>query len=224
MTRPGRWSRAQVIEAVIAALEEGADGAVPMLAVADTLRRKDGRALDDGAARQSLSRPDAAGLPSLPISSRRIAIMPAQRRHRRCGDGGTGGTEGGSGAGRGNQYESHDAKRISPWPKALAGLRRCAHAPWAMTRIASRDGDHVWLCGVKMPHDHGAGRPFRRRCRAACPHRRASWAASAQAISASIFRPRDERWRGAPSLEIPRPCRRPGARPKAASSFIATSP
>ena len=46
--------------------------------------------------------------------------------------------------------------------------------PWAMTRTASAEGDHVWLCGVKIAARSRADRPFRCRCRTACPDRRHS--------------------------------------------------
>ena len=56
----------KVTEDVVRALEAGADGALPMLAASDTLRRQDsGWALDFGPARQSLSCPDAARFSSI---------------------------------------------------------------------------------------------------------------------------------------------------------------
>ena len=62
-------------------------------------------------------------------------------------------------------------------------------------------GDHVWLCGVKVPHDHGLeGHSDADAGLHALTD--AILGASAKAISASIFRPRDERWRGAPSWKF----------------------
>ena len=61
------------------------------------------------------------------------------------------------------------------------------------------EGDHVWLCGVKIPHSRRAFGPFRCRCRHACADRCALWRYWPWAISASISRPSDPQWKGAAS-------------------------
>ena len=65
----------QIIDGVIAALRNGADAAVPLLPVADTLRRRRQRQMGHRSARRPASRADAAG-----ISLRQNSQGPSRAR------------------------------------------------------------------------------------------------------------------------------------------------
>ncbi len=69
---------AKVIGAVVKALEAGADGALPMVAAADTLRRRDADGRWSLVSRENLIAPRRRKASSMPRSSRRIAPMPAK--------------------------------------------------------------------------------------------------------------------------------------------------
>ena len=144
-----------VIEAVIAALEAGADGAVPMLAVADTLRRKDGEGLDHRPARQIFIAPRPRKAFALPISWRRIASMPAHDVTDDVAIAALAGLTVEAVPGEETNMKVTTEKDFALAEQLAMARGDDASPPWAMTRIASRDGDHVWLCGVKVPHDHG---------------------------------------------------------------------
>ncbi len=107
--RRGRLVSHAVIERVIAALQAGAGGAVPMLAVADTLRRKDGKNWVT-VPREGLMRAQT------PQGFRFADILKAHRDHASADAtddvaiAGSGGACGGGRAGRGNQSESDHGK------------------------------------------------------------------------------------------------------------------
>ena len=145
--------------------------------------------LDLGAAGKSLPRPDAAGLclcqdpdgAPRPCGRRRRPTMWPWREL----------------AGLKVEMVEGEEKNIKVTRKedfalaeSLLAFGRCAHAPPAMTCTNSRDGDHIWLCGLKI-----AAQPWRWKAiptpMSACtPSPTRCWAASAKAISASISRPR----------------------------------
>ena len=189
-----------VIDGVIAALEAGADAAVPLLPVADTLRK-----LDDGkwitVPREGLLRAQT------PQGFRFAAILKAHRDHAK--------------------HDVTDDMALAE----LAGLKIVAvagdetnvkvtnaedfavaedllSARLGETRTGSgydvhrfAPGDHVMLCGIKIPHDHALE---------GHSDADAGLHALTDAILGAIgegdigqhFPPTDERWRGAPSWKF----------------------
>ena len=186
-----------VIANVIAALEAGAAGAVPMLAVADTLRRKDG----DGWT--TLPRDDLFRAQT-PQGFRFADILGAHRAHsaRDVTDDVEIATLAGikveAVAGEETNLKVTTEKDFTLAEKILGG-----DTVTAMGFDAHRfsPGDHVWLCGVKIPHSQGL-----------LGHSDAD--AGLHALTDAIlgcigagdigqhFPPSDERWRGAPSWKF----------------------
>ncbi len=190
----------KVIDGVIAALEAGADAAVPLLPVADTLRK-----LENG---RWITVPRAGLLRAqTPQGFRFAPILKAHRDHA-----------------------AHDVTDDMAMAE-LAGLKIAAvageetnmkvtnaedfavaegllSARLGETRTGSgydvhrfAPGDHVWLCGVKVPHDHALE---------GHSDADAGLHALTDAILGAIgegdigqhFPPTDERWRGAPSWKF----------------------
>lgn len=197
-----------VIERTIAALEAGAAGAVPMLAVADTLRRK------DGAAWVTVPR-DGLQRAQTPQGFRFADILKAHRDHAHADA--TDDVAIAELAGLAVDAvlgEESNLKVTTEKDFALAerllGFSdgRSAGAALHETRSAMgydahrfTEGDHVWLCGVQVPHDHGL-----------LGHSDAD--AGLHALTDAVlgcisagdigqhFPPTDERWRGAPSWKF----------------------
>jgi 2-C-methyl-D-erythritol 4-phosphate cytidylyltransferase/2-C-methyl-D-erythritol 2,4-cyclodiphosphate synthase len=182
---------------VVAALEKGAQGAVPMLALADTLRRKDGEAWIL-LARDNLYRAQT------PQGFRFADILAAHRRH--AADEATDDAEIAGLAGMTVEAvagEESNLKITTEKDFALAENLLGGDSVTAMGYDAHRfgEGDHVWLCGVKVPHDHGL-----------IGHSDAD--AGLHALTDAVlgcigagdigqhFPPSDERWRGAPSSQF----------------------
>ncbi|HXL71698.1 MAG TPA: bifunctional 2-C-methyl-D-erythritol 4-phosphate cytidylyltransferase/2-C-methyl-D-erythritol 2,4-cyclodiphosphate synthase [Rhizomicrobium sp.] len=185
------------IEAVIGALEKGADGAVPMVAVADTLRRKEGNAWVT-VPREGLERAQT------PQGFRFAAILKAHRNHA-----GAEATDDAAIAGLAGlaveavKGEETNLKVTTEKDFALAERLLGGETRSAMGYDAHRftAGDHVWLCGVKVPHDHGLE---------GHSDADAGLHALTDAVLGTIgagdigqhFPPTDERWRGAPSWKF----------------------
>jgi 2-C-methyl-D-erythritol 4-phosphate cytidylyltransferase/2-C-methyl-D-erythritol 2,4-cyclodiphosphate synthase len=185
------------IEAVIGALEKGADGAVPMLPVADTLRRKEGNVWVT-VPRDGLERAQT------PQGFRFTAILKAHRDHAK-----TDATDDVAIAGLAGLAveavtgEETNLKVTTEKDFALAERLLGGETRSAMGYDAHRfmEGDHVWLCGVKVPHDHGLE---------GHSDADAGLHALTDAILGAIaagdigqhFPPTDERWRGAPSWKF----------------------
>lgn len=197
-----------VIERTIAALEAGAAGAVPMLAVADTLRRK------DGAAWVTVPR-DGLQRAQTPQGFRFADILKAHRDHAHADA--TDDVAIAELAGLAVDAvlgEESNLKVTTEKDFALAERLldfsdgRSAGAALHETRSAMgydahrfTEGDHVWLCGVQVPHDHGL-----------LGHSDAD--AGLHALTDAVlgcisagdigqhFPPTDERWRGAPSWKF----------------------
>ena len=143
----------RVVDAVIAALESGADGAVPLLAVADTLKRN-----DDGkwttVPREGLHRAQT------PQGFRFAKILRAHR-HYAAQDvtddmalAELAGLHIAAVAG-----EDGNMKVTTPEDFALAEAHLRARLGESRTGMGYDvhrfvPGDHVWLCGIKVPHDH----------------------------------------------------------------------
>jgi len=190
----------RVVDAVIAALESGADGAVPLLAVADTLKRN-----DDGkwttVPREGLHRAQT------PQGFRFAKILRAHR-HYAAQDvtddmalAELAGLHIAAVAG-----EDGNMKVTTPEDFALAEAHLRARLGESRTGMGYDvhrfvPGDHVWLCGIKVPHDHALE---------GHSDADAGLHALTDAILGAIgegdigqhFSPTDERWRGAPSWKF----------------------
>ena len=188
---------AQVIENVLAALKAGAEGAVPMQPLADTLRRKDGESWTT-IARDNLYRAQT------PQGFRFADILAAHRAH--AAQDATDDVEIASLAGIKVEAVAGDESNLKVTTEKdfiLAEKLLSGDSVTAMGYDAHRfgDGDHVWLCGVKVPHDHGL-----------IGHSDAD--AGLHALTDAIlgcigagdigqhFPPSDAQWRGAPSWKF----------------------
>jgi 2-C-methyl-D-erythritol 4-phosphate cytidylyltransferase / 2-C-methyl-D-erythritol 2,4-cyclodiphosphate synthase len=186
-----------VIGNVVTALEAGAAGAVPMLALADTLRRKEGDVWLT-IPRDNLYRAQT------PQGFRFADILAA---HREFADRDvTDDVEIAALAGikvEAVAGEETNLKITTEKDFALAENFLGSECVTAMGYDAHRfgEGDHVWLCGVKVPHDHGL---------IGHSDADAGLHALTDAILGTIgagdigqhFPPSDERWRGAPSWKF----------------------
>ena len=187
----------QVIENVLAALKAGAEGAVPMQPLADTLRRKDGESWTT-IARDNLYRAQT------PQGFRFADILAAHRAH--AAQDATDDVEIAALAGIKVEAVAGDESNLKVTTEkdfALAEKLLAGDSVTAMGYDAHRfgDGDHVWLCGVKVPHDHGL-----------IGHSDAD--AGLHALTDAIlgcigagdigqhFSPSDAQWRGAPSWKF----------------------
>ncbi len=187
----------RVIANVVRALEAGASGAVPMLAVADTLRRQDG----DGwttLPRDNLYRAQT------PQGFRFADILAAHRAHAARDV--TDDVEIAALAGIKVEAVAGDETNLKVTTEkdfTLAEILLGGNTVTAMGFDAHRfsPGDHVWLCGVKIPHDHGL---------TGHSDADAGLHALTDAVLGCIgagdigqhFPPGDERWRGAPSWKF----------------------
>jgi 2-C-methyl-D-erythritol 4-phosphate cytidylyltransferase/2-C-methyl-D-erythritol 2,4-cyclodiphosphate synthase len=208
-----------VTERVIAALEKGAKGAVPMLAVDDTLRRQDGG--------QWITVPrDGLQRAQTPQGFRFADILKAHRDHQAAeatddvAIAGLAGLAVEAVAGEEDNLKVTTEEDFALAERLLgffdgrsAGATlsfddRSADATLHETRSAMgydahrfTEGDHVWLCGVKVPHDHGLE---------GHSDADAGLHALTDAILGSIsagdigqhFPPTDDRWKGAPSWKF----------------------
>jgi 2-C-methyl-D-erythritol 4-phosphate cytidylyltransferase/2-C-methyl-D-erythritol 2,4-cyclodiphosphate synthase len=187
----------KVIANVVAALEAGAIGAVPVLAVADTLRRKDGENWTT-LPRDNLYRAQT------PQGFRFADILAAHRAHAARDV--TDDVEIAALAGikvEAVAGEETNLKVTTEKDFTLAETLLSGETVTAMGFDAHRfsPGDHVWLCGVKIPHDHGL---------TGHSDADAGLHALTDAILGCIgagdigqhFPPSDERWRGAPSWKF----------------------
>lgn len=186
-----------VIEQTIAALEAGAAGAVPMLPVADTLRRK------EGANWVTVPR-DGLQRAQTPQGFRFADILKAHRDHAAVDAtddvaiAGLAGLAVEAVPGEESNLKVTTEKDFVLAERLLAGETRSA-----MGYDAHRftEGDHVWLCGVKILHDHGLE---------GHSDADAGLHALTDAVLGCIaagdigqhFPPTDERWRGAPSWKF----------------------
>ena len=185
---------AQVIENVVAALKSGAKGAAPMLAVADTLRRREGEGW-------ALLPRDNLFRAQTPQGFRFADILAAHRSH--AAKDVTDDVEIAALAGIKVEAVTGDESNLKVTTEkdfALAEKLLAGDTVTAMGYDAHRfgEGDHVWLCGVKIPHDHGL---------IGHSDADAGLHALTDAVLGAIgagdigqhFPPSDERWRGASS-------------------------
>jgi 2-C-methyl-D-erythritol 4-phosphate cytidylyltransferase / 2-C-methyl-D-erythritol 2,4-cyclodiphosphate synthase len=189
-----------VIDAVIAALDEGDDAAVPLLAVADTLKRNDSGSWTT-VSREGLHRAQT------PQGFRFAKILRAHRHfaHEEVTDDMALAERAGL---RITAVAGDDANMKVTEPKDFAlaegHLRaRLGEARTGMGYDVHRftEGDHVWLCGIKVSHTHGLE---------GHSDADAGLHALTDAILGAIgdgdigmhFPPSDERWLGAPSWKF----------------------
>ena len=142
----------KVIADVVAALEAGADGALPMVAASDTLRR----AGDDGqwtlVSRENLYRaqtPQGFGYAKI-----------TKAHHDHAGSEVTDDVALAELAGLKVQMVQGEEKNIKVTRKEDFAMAETLIG--SDVRTASgydvhkfKDGDHIWLCGLKIPHTHG---------------------------------------------------------------------
>jgi 2-C-methyl-D-erythritol 4-phosphate cytidylyltransferase/2-C-methyl-D-erythritol 2,4-cyclodiphosphate synthase len=148
---------ASVIGAVIAALQAGADGALPMVAASDTLRRKG----DDG--RWSLVSRENLYRAQTPQGFVYAKIAAAHQSH--AGEDVTDDVALAELAGMTVQMVEGEEKNIKVTRKedfALAEKLLAQDKTSGDVRTATgydvhkfKDGDHIWLCGLKIAHSHG---------------------------------------------------------------------
>jgi len=142
-----------VIQAVIGALESGADGALPMVAASDTLRRKDA----DG--RWTLVSRDNLYRAQTPQGFVYAKILAAHRDHAH--EDVTDDVALAELAGLKVQMVEGEEKNIKVTRKedfALAELLLGGGDVRTATGYdvhKFKDGDHIWLCGLKIPHSRG---------------------------------------------------------------------
>ena len=185
----------QVVRNVVAALERGARGAVPMVAAADTLRRREGGGF-------TLVPRDNLFRAQTPQGFRFDDILAAHRAHAAASV--TDDMALAELAGIAVEMVEGDEKNFKVTTKEdfrmAEALLNAGETRSAMGYDAHRfsPGDHVWLCGVKVPHDHTLE---------GHSDADAGLHALTDAILGCIsagdigqhFPPTDERWRGASS-------------------------
>ena len=190
---------AKVIGDVVKALESGADGALPMVAAADTLRRLGAEGQWTLVPRENLYRAQT------PQGFVYAKIAAAHRDH--AGEEVTDDVALGELAGLKVQMVEGEEKNIKVTRKeAFALAERLMGSGDVRTATGYdvhkfTDGDHIWLCGLKVPHTHGLE-----------GHSDAD--VGLHAITDAIlgcvgegdigqhFPPTDERWRGAASWKF----------------------
>ncbi len=190
----------RVIDAVIAALEGGADGAVPLLAVADTLKRNDNGKWTT-VSREGLHRAQT------PQGFRFAKILRAHRHYATqdvTDDMALAELAGLHITVVAGEDANMKVTTSEDFALAEAHLRaRLGESRTGMGYDVHRfvPGDHVWLCGIKVPHDHSLE---------GHSDADAGLHALTDAILGAIgegdigqhFPPSDERWRGAPSWKF----------------------
>lgn len=190
---------AKVIGDVVKALEAGADGALPMVAAADTLRRRDAQGRWTLVPRENLYRAQT------PQGFVYAKIMAAHRVH--AGTEVTDDVALAELAGLKVDMVEGEEKNIKVTRKEDFALAESLMGAGDVRTATGydvhkfTDGDHIWLCGLKVPHSHGLE-----------GHSDAD--VGLHAITDAIlgcvgegdigqhFPPTDERWRGAASWKF----------------------
>ena len=143
----------RVIEAVVAALEAGAEGALPMVAAADTMRRKEADGRWTLISRDSLYR---AQTPQGFVYDR---ILRAHRDHAR--EEATDDAAMAVLAGMTVTMVEGEEKNLKVTRKEDFALAEALLGGGDVRTATGYDvhkftgGDHIWLCGLKVPHSHG---------------------------------------------------------------------
>lgn len=189
----------RVIAEVVKALESGADGALPMVAAADTLRRRDADGRWTLVSRENLYRAQT------PQGFVYAKIAAAHRDH--AGKEVTDDVALAELAGLKVEMVEGEEKNIKVTRKEDFALAESLMGAGDVRTATGYDvhkftaGDHIWLCGLKVPHTHGLE-----------GHSDAD--VGLHAITDAIlgcvgegdigqhFPPTDERWRGAASWKF----------------------
>jgi len=147
----------KVIDDVVKALESGADGALPMVAASDTLRRREGDGRWSLVPRENLYRAQT------PQGFVYAKIAAAHRTH--AAQDVTDDVALAELAGMRIEMVEGEEKNIKVTRKedfALAESLMAKDQRSGDIRTATgydvhkfTDGDHIWLCGLKVPHSHG---------------------------------------------------------------------
>ena len=183
-----------VIDALVAAFDDDVDGACPALPQVDSLRRG-----EEGRFSGSVDR-DALWRVQTPQAFRTPAILAA---HRAAAPGATDEVAIALAAGLRVAITPGDERAFkvtepADFAKAEAMTTYSSRAASGFDVHKFGPGDHVWLCGVKVPHDHGL---------IGHSDADAGLHALTDALLGTIaagdigdhFPPSDERWRGAAS-------------------------
>jgi 2-C-methyl-D-erythritol 4-phosphate cytidylyltransferase / 2-C-methyl-D-erythritol 2,4-cyclodiphosphate synthase len=183
-----------VVDALVAAFDEGVDGACPALPQVDSLRRGDAGRFSGSVDRDNLWRVQT------PQAFRFPAILAA---HRAAAPGQTDEVSIALAAGLAVAITPGDERAFKvtepdDFAKAEAMTVYSSRAASGFDVHKFGPGDHVWLCGVKVPHDHGL---------IGHSDADAGLHALTDALLGTIaagdigdhFPPSDERWRGAAS-------------------------
>jgi len=143
----------KVVQAVVTALGKGADGALPMVAASDTLRRKDA----DG--RWTLVPRDNLYRAQTPQGFVYDKILAAHRDHAH--EEVTDDVALAELAGLKVQMVEGEEKNIKVTRKEDFALAESLLGSGDVRTATGydvhkfKDGDHIWLCGLKIPHSHG---------------------------------------------------------------------
>ena len=142
----------RVIAAVVAALEAGADGALPMVAASDTLRRR------DASGRWTLVSRDNLYRAQTPQGFDFAKILAAHRDHAQ--EEVTDDVALAELAGLTVQMVEGEEKNIKVTRKEDFALAESLLGSDVRTATGYdvhkfKDGDHIWLCGLKIAHSHG---------------------------------------------------------------------
>jgi 2-C-methyl-D-erythritol 4-phosphate cytidylyltransferase/2-C-methyl-D-erythritol 2,4-cyclodiphosphate synthase len=143
----------KVIQAVMTALESGADGALPMVAASDTLRRK------DAGGRWTLVPRDNLYRAQTPQGFVYDKILAAHRDHAH--EEVTDDVALAELAGLKVQMVEGEEKNIKVTRKEDFALAESLLGSGDVRTATGydvhkfKDGDHIWLCGLKIPHSHG---------------------------------------------------------------------
>jgi len=142
----------KVIDAVIAALQAGADGALPMVAASDTLRRRDADKRWILVDRQNLYRAQT------PQGFVYAKILQAHRDH--ATEEVTDDVALGELAGLKVEMVEGEEKNLKVTRKEDFALAEQMMSSGDVRSASGydvhkfTDGDHIWLCGLKVPHTH----------------------------------------------------------------------
>jgi 2-C-methyl-D-erythritol 4-phosphate cytidylyltransferase / 2-C-methyl-D-erythritol 2,4-cyclodiphosphate synthase len=187
----------KLIDALIAQLRSGADAAIPLLAVADTLKRAADEGQWETVPRDGLYRaqtPQAFRYSTILAAHRKYATTPVTDDMALTE---LAGIKVAAVPGEDINFKITRAEDFLLAEQLLAGTAEF-RTGFGLDAHRFAPGDHVWLCGVKIPHDASL---------AGHSDADAGLHALTDAILGAIgqgdigqhFSPTDEKWRGAPS-------------------------
>jgi 2-C-methyl-D-erythritol 4-phosphate cytidylyltransferase / 2-C-methyl-D-erythritol 2,4-cyclodiphosphate synthase len=145
----------RLIDGVIAALITGADAAVPMMPVADTLRRRNDDGTWDVVPRARLHRAQT------PQGFHFIKILEAHRAHADASVtddmaiAELAGLAIVATSGEESNLKVTEPEDFAIAEKLLSPNREEPRTGMGFDVHKFVSGDHIWLCGVRVPHDHG---------------------------------------------------------------------